>query len=52
MRRRVVEDRISIGGTEEFIVEYLCTTLRETKTAFLPAEANGKTVSLAYEDRK
>jgi hypothetical protein len=30
------------GCGKKFIVEYLCTTLRETKTEFLPAEAMEK----------
>ena len=34
---------------KEFLVEYRCTGSRELKSAFLPAEANGKTVTLMCE---
>ena len=34
------------GCGKDFSAEYFCTRLQETKTAFLPAEANGRSIVL------
>jgi peptidoglycan/LPS O-acetylase OafA/YrhL len=34
------------GCSKDFSAEYFCTRLQETKTAFLPAEANGRSIVL------